>query len=145
MHMIADCEPSYLPAAIYRRLSVRPHRILYTGLDIALLDYLEESLDDCWIVRAPAGHVARLFIDKLNYSLLLFNEQLMDTTGAELTRFVRSLAHRKHTPVIISKQSDNFELLARTITRLLAQAKRYNLLAQNLRSLPKSSLCPDLF
>jgi hypothetical protein len=43
----------------------------------------------------------------------------MDTTGAELTGLIRSLAHRKRTPVLIPLCSDSFELLTRTILRLL--------------------------
>ena len=120
MHMITEDEPSYHARALYRRLSKRPYRILYVGLDHKLMKYLEESLDDCWIVRAPIGLIARPFIEKLKHSLLLFDDELMDTTGQELACFTRSLAHRQRTPIIIVRSSDNFELLARTIARLLA-------------------------
>ncbi len=117
MYMITEDEPSYHALALYRRLSARPYRILYVGLDLQLLEYLQESLQECWIVRAPAACVARLFIDKLNYAVLLFDEQLMDTTGAQLARFVRSLAHRKHTPVIISQQPADLLKLARKVAQ----------------------------
>jgi DNA-binding response OmpR family regulator len=119
MYMITEEEPSYHLRALYRRLSARPYRILYVGLDHALLDYLQERLDDCWIVRAPAGHVARPFIDKLNYSLLLFDEDLVDTTGLALARFTRELPHRQCTPIIVTKKSDEFESLSRAISRRL--------------------------
>jgi hypothetical protein len=117
--MITEEEPSYHFVALYRRLSRRPYRILYVGLNLTLMKYLEACLDDCWIVRAPAGCVARHFIEKLKHSLLLFDEVLMDTTGQELADFTRQLSHRERTPIIIVRKSDNFELLARTIKRLL--------------------------
>lgn len=118
MYMITDSEPSYHARALYRRLSKRPHRILYVGLDHQLLNYLQDRLHDCWIVRAPAACVARIFIRELRYSLFLFDELLMDSTGQELARYTRELANRRDTPILIVKQSDNFELLTRTIKRL---------------------------
>lgn len=84
------------------------------------MNYLQDRLDDCWTVRAPAACVARILIRGLPYSLLLFDDVLMDSTGAELTRFVRSLEHRRHTPITLFRRRDNLELLARTITRLVA-------------------------
>ncbi|HEX8000904.1 MAG TPA: hypothetical protein VF528_21160 [Pyrinomonadaceae bacterium] len=117
--MITEEEPSYHLRALYRRLSARPHRILYVGLNLQLMHYLEDELEDCWIVRAPAACVARLFIDKLNYSLLLFDEVLLDTTGLALASFTRGLAHRERTPIIIVKNADNLNLLSRAITRRL--------------------------
>ena len=119
MHMITDDEPSYHFVLLYRRLSVRPYRILYVGLDSELMKYLEQHLEECWTTRAPSGSVARPFIAQLKLSLMLFDELLMDTTAQDLTYFTRELAHRKRTPILIVKPSDNFELLARTITRLL--------------------------
>lgn len=119
MHMIAEDEPSYHPRALYLRLSARRYRILYVGLDHALFDYLQQRLEECWIVRAPAACVARLFIDKLNYAVLLFDEMLMDATARELVRFTRELPHRRCTPIIIVKKSDEFESLARAIMRSL--------------------------
>ena len=117
--MITDDEPSYHFIALYRRLSARPYRILYVGLDLRLIKYLEERLEDCWITRAPSGSVARPFIVQLKHSLMLFDELLMDTTARELTCFTRTLPTRQGTPIIIVKKLDNFELLARTISRLL--------------------------
>ena len=117
--MITDDEPSYHFVLLYRRLSALPYRILYVGLDSELMKYLEQHLTDCWTTRAPSGSVARPFIAQLKLSLILFDELLMDTTAQELTCFTRALANRKCTPIIIVKKSDNFELLARTITRLL--------------------------
>ncbi|HEX7999976.1 MAG TPA: hypothetical protein VF528_16425 [Pyrinomonadaceae bacterium] len=117
--MITDCEPSYHARALYRRLSARPHRILYVGLDLQLQKYLQDNLAECWIVSAPAACVARLFIDKLNYSLLLFDNALTDATAQELSRYTRTLPHRAHTPIIILNPSQELKRLPKAITRLL--------------------------
>jgi hypothetical protein len=123
MRMITEDEASYHLAALYRWLSARPYRVLYVGLDLALLKYLEDSLDDCWIVRAPAGCVARPLIEHLRYSLLLCDETLMDTTARELTAFVRALANREDTPLLIINNPDDYETLALAITRRLLRAR----------------------
>jgi DNA-binding response OmpR family regulator len=99
------------------------HRILYAGNDLMLCQFLKYTLEECQTVRCPAGSVSRLFIDKIDYSLLLFDEYLPDTTGLALTRYARSLAHRRHTPIVIFRKSDDFERLARDIKRLLAARK----------------------
>lgn len=91
------------------------YRILYAGNDLALLQYLQDTLTDCQVVRCPNRAQARLFIEKLNHSLLLFDEVLPDATGAELERFTHSLIKRGHTPVIIIQGADKFDLLARAI------------------------------
>jgi hypothetical protein len=124
MYMITEDEPSYHARALYRQLSARPYRILYVGLDLQLMEYLEKSLSECWTVRAPAGCIARPFIRELKYSLLLFDEVLIDMTARELACFTRELPHRRCTPILIVKKSDNCELLTRTITRLLNAPQR---------------------
>jgi hypothetical protein len=119
MHMITEDEPSYHARALYRRLSKRPHRILYVGLDHQLMKYLEDHLDNCWTVRAPSGLIARLFIEQLKHSLFLFDNVLMDTTGRELKQFARKSAYKPCTPIIVIKKPVDLELLARKITRRL--------------------------
>jgi hypothetical protein len=121
--MIADEANYYHLAALYRRLSARPCRVLYVGLDCELLKYLEDELDDCWIVRAPAACVARCFIEHLNYSLLLFDEVLMDATARELAAFTRGLTHRQSVPIVIVKKEDEFAWLASDIDHLLAESR----------------------
>jgi hypothetical protein len=123
MHMITEDEPSYHLSALYRRLSARPCRVLYVGLDGKLLQYLEESLDDCWIVRAPAGCVARCFIEHLEYALLLFDEALMDMSAQELATFARGLARRQSVPIVIVQPEEDFEWLASEIDYLLAESR----------------------
>ena len=116
--------PSYaLAVPSFQRLDranniMASHRILYVGLDLNLLQLLKGILKGCHIVRCPGGSNARLFIESdIEYSLLLFDDEPMDTTGAELKRFAHSLEHRKRTPVIIYKKSDDLNLLIETLKK----------------------------
>jgi DNA-binding response OmpR family regulator len=93
-------------------------RILYTGHDLLLLQFLQYSLEDCRVVRCPDGSQARLFIKKIEYSLLLFDEELLDTTGEALKDFTRALS-RRTPPIMIVQGTEDFESLARAITRML--------------------------
>jgi DNA-binding response OmpR family regulator len=80
------------------------HRILYVGRDLALTAFLKDELKrlDCFVVRCPDGRGARLFIESdINYSLLLFDDELPDMTGLALANFTRERAHRTTTPVVI--------------------------------------------
>ena len=101
------------------------HRILYVGLDLNLLRLLNGILTGCRVVRCPGGSNAYLLIESdIKYSLLLFDEESLGATGAELKRLARSLPHREQTPVIIYKKSDDLSLLVETITRELSMTKR---------------------
>jgi DNA-binding response OmpR family regulator len=110
--------PVHLPPALYN--------ILYVGYDLALLDYLQEELENCCAVRCPTGSVARALIKGIEHSLLLFDEELPDMSGEELAEFTRSVPRREQTPIVVFKASDDFEELASAITLLLVQegAKR---------------------
>jgi DNA-binding response OmpR family regulator len=99
------------------------HRILYVGMNLALLNFLKDALKhlDCFIVRCPYGSPSHTLIKSdIKYSLLLLDDELPDTTGQELKDFARSLAHRKRTPIIIFKKSDDFNQLVKTIIQSLA-------------------------
>jgi len=89
--IIPDGKPVFHPA--YAR------RILYAGSNLALLKYLQSKLEDCAVVRSPDSSQARLFIENINYSLLLFDEELPDTTGQELTDFTRRLRCKNYLEV----------------------------------------------
>ena len=94
------------------------HRILYVGLDLNLLQILNGILTGCRVVRCPGGSNAYLLIKSdIKYSLLLFDDEPLGTTGAELKRFAHSLEHRKHTPVIIHQKSDDLNLLIETLKK----------------------------
>ena len=70
------------------------------------------------MVRAPSGYVARLFIaGEIDYSLFLFDEELADSTGAELERFTR--LRRRSAPLIIFKPSDNFCSVVKAVLKEL--------------------------
>jgi DNA-binding response OmpR family regulator len=94
--------------------------MLYVGNDLALQKYLQSELGDCQVVRCPDGS-ARTLIKEISYSLLLFDEVLPDMTGKELVQTVRSLEHRKKTPIIVCKPLECFASVTRAITRLLTK------------------------
>jgi DNA-binding response OmpR family regulator len=112
------------------------HRILYVGRDHTLLYFLRDTLKktDDTIVRAPSGRESHCLIhSNINYSLLLFDDDLPDMTGLDLAQFTRKLKHRKTTPIIILSKDKarglvaglhfekpyDFTLLVKTITHLL--------------------------
>jgi DNA-binding response OmpR family regulator len=94
------------------------YRILYVGHDLALLSSLQAALKDCHVVRCPRGTEARSFIEGIDYSLLIFDDELSDMTGAELEQFTRAIKYREKTPILIYKPSDDYSLVVDTITRL---------------------------
>ena len=115
----------------------RSRRVLYVGKDHALTHFLNDSLPDCDVVRAPAEIVARIFIKgQIRYSLLLFDAELPDSTGLRLAALARSQKHRRHTPITILSQGekgsagagvffespDDYGRLAGAIERLLTKA-----------------------
>jgi DNA-binding response OmpR family regulator len=122
------------------------HKILYVGADCALSKTLNAALRplDCCVIRCPAdaGWLARaLLASTVRYALLLFDAELIGTTGAELTQFARTKAHRERTPIIILSAGDcaaakragadvcvrmpaDGKQLAETIRRLLAAGGR---------------------
>jgi DNA-binding response OmpR family regulator len=80
------------------------HRILYVGRDHSLSDFLRDVLKKTGdlIVRCPDGRGARLFIESdIKYSLLLFDDELMDMSRVELAQYAHSLQHRATTPIVI--------------------------------------------
>jgi hypothetical protein len=98
------------------------HRILYVGLNLALLRSLQAALTDCKVVRSPGGSDARLLIGSdIKYSLLLFDDEPLNTTGAGLKCFACSLKHRQQTPVIIYQESDDYNLVIETVIRELSK------------------------
>jgi hypothetical protein len=100
------------------------YRVLYVGDNYTLPAALRDRLADlsCQIVRCPAHGVwlARRFITSdITYTLFLFDEALVDTTGEELARFTLSLDHRADTPTLIVKESDDVLASAERVRRLL--------------------------
>jgi hypothetical protein len=115
MLIIADYECGFhpIPSRTYR------YHVLYTGNDLALLKSLKDRLTDGRIVRSPSGSVTRLLIASINYSLLLFDEVLLDETGKELEGFARALPHHTRTPIIIFRVGECEAKIVETAKRLL--------------------------
>ena len=120
MCIITDCELVFhlRPLPTYR------HRILYAGNDLALSKRLQETLRDCQTIRAPDGSIARLFIEHINYSLLLFDQALPDATGTELVEFTRALPHRERMPLKLISPNERAASIVKSIARLLATGGR---------------------
>ena len=97
-------------------------RILYAGDDIGLPARLRDGLRglDCFVARSPVLTARTLIRSDVQYSLLLFDET---AAGAELESYVRTLAHREHTPVIIVKESEGSGRLLDVIRRRLGTAR----------------------
>jgi DNA-binding response OmpR family regulator len=53
------------------------------------------------------------------YSLMLFDEQLPDTTGKELEGFARTLPHHARTPIITICAGAREDKIVETVRRLL--------------------------
>jgi hypothetical protein len=103
---------------------------LYAGNDLSLLKALQDELTDSQIVRSPGGSVTRLLIASINYSLLLFDE---DVTGKELEGYARALLHHTRTPIITLRVGEHEGEIVKTVRRLLntsgGLSKRFSLLA----------------
>jgi CheY-like chemotaxis protein len=108
-------------------------------------DTIKETLEgEGWAVETGGDGAAAL--EKLEsgarFDVLIFDHKLPDTTGVELIKRVRAMAHRQHTPIImlsadeiemnagrvgadafLRKQGD-VGLLAETVARLLARKSR---------------------
>jgi hypothetical protein len=99
---------------------VPSRRVLYAGADLALLASLKTLLKDCQVVRSPGAVARSLVASKLDYSLLLFDEEF-----SELAHFARALPHRQGTPVIIlpADKADYADVLTAVVC-LLARPGR---------------------
>lgn len=116
------CDP---PAPVYR------YRILYLGMNcVRLIVYLNRALHElaCTVVYVPAALVAHALIESHNeYALFLFDEQLAETSGAELAAFARTVRHRARTPCLVvpaGAAPDNSNQMVETIKRLLVAGAR---------------------
>jgi hypothetical protein len=105
------------PVPVYR------YRVLYVGRNLALAQFFNRALADisCDVSYFPATWLARPVIESYGaYTLFLFDEQLPETTGAELPQFAATLRHRARTPHLIHKPTDDFNRFAHTIRIILA-------------------------
>ena len=92
-----------------RRAKTRPARILhaedYEIVAVAVKDALEE---EGWTVQMCAdGMLAReILTGDAPYDILIFDYNLPGQNGVELTRYARTLSHRRRTPIIMLTASE---------------------------------------
>jgi response regulator RpfG family c-di-GMP phosphodiesterase len=80
------------------------YRLLYVGQDAEWYRRLRSvlGLPANRLVYCPEGIGVEHFLKSdIRYDLFLFDLDLLNETGLELVRLVRSLPHRQHTPIII--------------------------------------------
>lgn len=122
----------------------RPVSVLHVEDEPLVADAVRMTLDgEGWSVETYATGAAAL--EKLSsgsrYDALIFDNRLPDTSGVELIRLTRALAHRQQTPIIMLsgdavetqarraganaflRKPEEMPALAETIARLLARKK----------------------
>jgi CheY-like chemotaxis protein len=108
MFMDIDDPCRSLPRAPWRAVVTQP-AVLYVENN-ALLSRLVSDLFDLagWHVwRAENGMAAQMFLrHEQRFALLLVDNELSDTTGIELVKFARTLAHRQSVPVVLFSIED---------------------------------------
>lgn len=115
--------------------------VLHVEDDSLVADAIRITLDDeGWSVETCANGAAVLerLTSGARSDVLIFDNKLQDTIGAELIRRTRTLAHRHQTPIImlsgddveaqaranvVRLPQDDVPLIAETVVRLLARNK----------------------
>ena len=81
------------------------YRLLYVGQDVDWFRRLKGSLGlsaNRLVYCAGGSSVGHFLKSNIRYDLFWFDLDLLDETGLELVRLVRSLPHRRLTPIIIA-------------------------------------------
>ncbi|HEX7318584.1 MAG TPA: response regulator [Pyrinomonadaceae bacterium] len=122
--------------------------VLHVEDDVTILEPVSMALhDEGWSVETCATGAAAL--EKLRggerFDVLIFDNRLPDTTGIELTKQTRALAHRQQTPIIMLsgdeveaeayraganeflRKPGDVGAIPETVARLLARKKRMEL------------------
>jgi CheY-like chemotaxis protein len=125
----------------------RPVVVLHVEDDRLVANTVNMTLhDEGWSVEACASGAAAL--EKLEsgerFDVLIFDNRLPDTTGIELIKHARTLAHRQQTPIIMLsgdevemeakraganaflRKPDDMASIPETVARLLARKARQN-------------------
>jgi CheY-like chemotaxis protein len=92
----------------WRSIVVQP-AVLYVEDNLILSRLVSDLLDlgGYHVWRADNALTARLFLQhEQRFALLLIDNELRDTTGLELVKFARTLAHRASLPVILFSIED---------------------------------------
>jgi CheY-like chemotaxis protein/tetratricopeptide (TPR) repeat protein len=119
--------------------------VLHVEDDDAVADFVNSALEDeGWSVEACADGASALerLQSGARYDVLVFDNRLPDTSGVELVRRARTMAHRQQTPVIVLsgdeveaqarraganaflRKPDGVSALAETVAGLLARRQR---------------------
>jgi len=79
------------------------YRLIYVGRDVDWFRRLKRvlGLPANRLVYCAGDSVERLLKSNIRYDLFLFDLDLLNESGLELVRMVRSLGHRQDTPIII--------------------------------------------
>src|SRR5258708_25832307 len=80
------------------------YRLLYVGQDVHWFRQLKSALGlpaNRLVYCAGGASVGYFLKSNIRYDLFCFDLDLLDQTGLEWVRLVRSLAHRRLTPIII--------------------------------------------
>ena len=80
------------------------YRVLYVGQDVDWFRRLKGALGlpaNRLVYCAGGSSVGHFLNSDIRYDLFWFDLDLLDETGLELVRLVRSLPHRRLTPIII--------------------------------------------
>src|SRR5258706_13666632 len=81
------------------------YRLLYVGQDVDWFRRLKGALGlpaNRLVYCAGGGSVGHFLKSDIRYDLFCFDLDLLDKTGLELVRLVRSLPHRSLTPIIMA-------------------------------------------
>src|SRR5205807_4477181 len=82
------------------------YRLLYVGQDVDWFRRLKRLLGlppNRLVYCAGGSSVGHFLKSNIRYDLLLFDVDLLNKTGLELVRLVRSLPHRSLTPIIMAR------------------------------------------
>jgi CheY-like chemotaxis protein len=121
--------------------------VLHVEDDAIIAEVVNAKLgDEGWSVETCADGASALerLQSGARYDVFIFDNRLPDTSGIELTRRTRAMAHRQQTPVIVLsgdeveaqarraganaflRKPDDVPALAETVARLLARRARQN-------------------
>ena len=81
------------------------YRVLYVGQDVDWFRRLKGALGlpaNRLVYCAGGSSVGHFLKSNIRYDLFCFDLDLLDETGLELVRLVRSLPHRSLTPIIVA-------------------------------------------
>ena len=106
--ILDDDEPLAVPRHWNAMPAIQP-AVLYVENNVLLSRLVSDLLGLAgWHVRrAESGTIAQMFLrHEQRFALLLVDNELSDTTGLELVKYARTLAHRASVPIILFSLDD---------------------------------------